>query len=80
MCEPMKSSRFKSINWVAEFEPINGSYYDYVAEIYSPSEAKEKDICNELLKKGWRKIETGNGILVFEKDRHVIRIFPIWDR
>lgn len=74
----MKSVRVSAIKWSANFERVNGSYYDYAAEIYAPSEPKEVEICDELLSKGWRKIETNNGIIIFEKDRHILRIFRIW--
>lgn len=74
----MKKILISAIKWTAEFDSVKGSYYDKAAEIYSPSESKEKEIVNELVLKGWRKIETDNGILVFEKDRHVIRIYSVW--
>lgn len=74
----MKSITISAIKWSTDFERVNGNYYDYAAEIYSPSESKEKEINSELLSKGWRKIETNNGITVFEKERHVLRIFRVW--
>lgn len=75
----MKSITISALKWTERFESVKGSYYDSVAEIYAPSEIKEKEICNELFSKGWRNIETTNTILLlFEKERHVIRIYRIW--
>ncbi|MGX1266634.1 hypothetical protein RKD55_004578 [Rossellomorea marisflavi] len=74
----MKSVMISAIKWAAKFEQADGSYYDYVADAYSPSETKEKEITSELLSKGWRKIDTNNGMTVFEKERHVLRISRIW--
>lgn len=74
----MKYVRIGIIEWVEKFKEVKGSYYDYVAEIYSTSKLKEDMIRGELKSKGWREIETNNDIAVFEKDRHVIRIFKLW--
>lgn len=75
----MKRITISALKWSAQFERANGSYYDYAAEIYAPSETKEREICRELVSKGWRNIETSNSILlVYEKERHIIRIFRIW--
>ncbi|GAB2553556.1 hypothetical protein [Gracilibacillus alcaliphilus] len=74
----LKSIRLKSINWNEEFHESMGSYYDYVAEVYSPSEVKHKEMCKELINKGWVNVKTNIGITVYLKNRHIIRIFPIW--
>lgn len=74
----MKSIHLRTINWSAQFGSVGGSYYDRVAEVYAPSETKEIDIGNELISKGWRKVETNNGIAVFEKEKHIVRVFRIW--
>ncbi|MCR6108656.1 hypothetical protein HXA34_20385 [Salipaludibacillus agaradhaerens] len=75
----MKYITISALKWSEQFNRVNGSYYDYAAEIYAPSEAKEREIRNELFSKGWRAIETKNTILLlFEKERHIIRIFRLW--
>lgn len=74
----LKCIYFKSIKRAEYFEDVNGSYYDYVAKAYSFSENKHKEMCEQLTKDDWKNVKTNNGITVFLKDRHIIRIFPIW--
>ncbi|KMK75412.1 hypothetical protein [Alkalihalobacillus pseudalcaliphilus] len=74
----MKYIYLKTINWSERFESVKGSYYDYVATIYASSKEKEKEIIEELTLKGFREIKTNNGILVFEKHRHVVRLWRFY--
>lgn len=74
----MKSIYIKAINWAEKFEEVDGSYYDYVASVYASSKEKKKEIMDELLRKGWEKIDTNTGIVVFEKDKHIIRLYRLY--
>ncbi|WP_142301356.1 hypothetical protein [Shouchella clausii] len=74
----MKSIYIKAINWAEKFEEVDGSYYDYVANVYATSKEKKKEIIDELLRKSWRKINTNNDIIVFEKDKHIIRLYRLY--
>lgn len=74
----LKHIRLACINYNEQFEDVNGSYYDYVATFASLSAAKEQAMKNELIRKGWREIPTTNGVIVFEQERHVVRILRIW--
>lgn len=74
----MKSIYLKPIKWSEKFEERKGSYYDYVAEFTVFGEQKIKEVRDTLLNYyQFREIKTNNGVLVFEKDRHVVRIFPV---
>jgi hypothetical protein len=75
----MKFIMLRSINWCEEFEPANGDYYDYVAKFVALSEEKLNMMCNELRRRRWQEVKTNNGIVVFLKDKHVVRIYPMWD-
>jgi hypothetical protein len=75
----MKSIMLRSINRWEEFEPVNGDYYDYVAKFVALSEENLHRMCNELRRRRWQEVKTNNGIVVFLKDRHVVRIYPMWD-
>lgn len=74
----MKSVYLNTIKWSASFEDVDGSYYDHVAELYSTSKYVEDGIRNDLINQGWREIKTNNGIKVFEKERHIVRIYRLY--
>lgn len=75
----MKSVRIRTINWNTIFEDAKGSYYDYMARVYSGDETTHLKIVAELRCKDWSIVETSNNDLtVMLKDRHIIRISQIW--
>lgn len=75
----MKSIYLEPIQFVAKFEPAKGTYYDHVAEIYTSSLRTEIALQFYLLKKGWNFIKpTWGGLVIFEKDRHIIRATRLW--
>ncbi|GEM_PF-5275685 len=76
----LKSIRISTINWNVQFEEADGSYYDYVASLYSNDNESHLNIIRELLNKGWRSINTSNNdISILEKDRHIIRVLKLWE-
>lgn len=76
--EGLKSVYLRSIKWGEKFEGVNGSYYDYVAQVSAFSKEVEKNMRNDLLIQDFREIKTNNNVLVFEKERHVVRIYRIY--
>lgn len=76
----MKYVYLKTFRWSEKFKEVKGSYYDYVAEILAFSKEREDSIRNDLLNQGFREIKTNNGILVFEKARHIVRIFCLYEK
>ncbi|WP_107842025.1 hypothetical protein [Metasolibacillus meyeri] len=75
----LKSIRISAINWNTQFDDANGSYYDYVASLYSNDKESHASITQELLGKGWRIVENSDSSLsILEKDRHIIRLSKLW--
>lgn len=76
----LKSIRISAVNWNAQFDDAKGSYYDYVASLYSNNKESHTRIIQELINKGWRSIDTSNNdISILEKDRHIIRVSKLWE-
>lgn len=75
----MKPIFIRPINFAASFHRVKGSYYDFVAEIYTPSQEVELAVTSYLQDRGWQKIQPKDTLLViYEKDRHIIRCGRVW--
>lgn len=74
----MESIYLRAIKWRENFVKTKGSYYDYVASIFSTNKGHHTIICNELTVLGWENVPTNTDITVYLKDRHVIRIYKFY--